>query len=680
MERKKMTKKYLLCLMIAVLFLCLMSGTVFAADFSDMPDNWSTQALTNAVNNGLLAGSDGKINADAALTRAEMAAIMNRAFASTKSAVISFSDVPSGAWYAQDVAKAIQMQTFTGYDDNTFKPNAAITRQEAFVVIARAFRVAEGSEAALAGFADSANISPWAKAGVAGLVETGYVSGHDGNLYPKAKISRAEFAQIMDNMVAQYIKTPGTVTSLMKGNVMVNIADVTLENVTVQGDLIIADGVGDGDFTLNNVKITGAMIVRGGGTHSIIIVGNSSISHIVISRVDGAVRVVSQDGTEVPLITVDDGKDGVILEGQIDALEVAVSNVPVMIQEAQVGSIKVAAANANVAVDQKSTVTSLVVAATAASATVNVSGTVDAIKTEAPQTQLMAGATAKITTVEATAAAVGASITTTKGANITTVTTAAANTAIIGTGTVTTVAANADYVSVTTPGTQVTAGEGTTGVTAGDETIDAGETQEVSEDTSSSSSSDSSTPTMRGVKITVSYVDETQSQVMNITCSTSDILLDKVSAYLNDSANDAIVSKIVNHANQLMTSMGETEYNNKWDEFFTIFTTGGQVTAGLANALNPGYNAADADYVHSLASNVADALVNTTTEGKTAVQDAIDGALYFNISSKDFAKNLVDKLWGNPDMTIGEFFTGEFISGATVTAHDYTLTIEKWIQ
>jgi hypothetical protein len=48
--------------------------------FSDMPNDWSTKALENAVRNGLLNGADGKIMPKENLTRAQMATIINRGF------------------------------------------------------------------------------------------------------------------------------------------------------------------------------------------------------------------------------------------------------------------------------------------------------------------------------------------------------------------------------------------------------------------------------------------------------------------------------------------------------------------------------------------------------------------------------------------------------------------------
>ena len=61
--------------------------------FSDMPYNWSTAALENAVKNGLLTGADGKIMPKDSLTRAQMATIIVRAFgAADKGNLKGFSE------------------------------------------------------------------------------------------------------------------------------------------------------------------------------------------------------------------------------------------------------------------------------------------------------------------------------------------------------------------------------------------------------------------------------------------------------------------------------------------------------------------------------------------------------------------------------------------------------------
>ena len=241
----------------------LLSTNAFAAvpsDFSDFPTDWSASAMTHAVQNGLLNGSDGKILPKGLLTRAQMATMVNRAFASSaKASLTSFTDMVPGAWHYNEMAKAVQMGVFQGADGK-LSPNDPITREQAFAVLARAFGLADGRAAALNKFSDGAQISSWAKGAVAALVEQGYVSGADGALNPQSNITRAEFAQVMDALVAAY-GDQELKDQTVQGNLILR-TNSTLENVTVKGDLILADGVSAA--RLKNVTVTGRLVVRGG--------------------------------------------------------------------------------------------------------------------------------------------------------------------------------------------------------------------------------------------------------------------------------------------------------------------------------------------------------------------------------------------------------------------------------
>ena len=375
----------LMVLLVSLAMVIGMVPMVAAADnlvFSDMPNDWSTPALEKAVVNGLITGYDGKIMPKENLTRAQMAAIVNRSFGATvKASLQGFTDVALDAWYYNDMAKAVQMKTFKG-DAGKLNPNAPITREEAFAVIARAFKLGS-SEAIPNGFADLGNISSWATGEVYGLINAGYIEGSNGYINPKNNITRAEFAQVMDNILKSYVKVVGEYTELPEGNVMVNVAGVTLKDLTVAGDLIIGEGVGDGDFTLDNVTVTGRMVVRGGGENSIIIKGSSTVGQVIVARVDGAVRIVVE-GSTVEVIYINDGTDDVIIEGNIEDLVVQ-------------------APNAQVVVPEGSSIANMVINKEAQGSTITVEGTVENIVTEAPNT--IVEGTGTVTNVEIKAGA-----------------------------------------------------------------------------------------------------------------------------------------------------------------------------------------------------------------------------------------------------------------------------------
>lgn len=334
--------------------------------FEDMPQDWSTEALENAIENGLLNGSNGKILPNDNLTRAEMAAIINRSFKSHKEASLEeFKDVLPEAWYYKEMAKAVQMKTFQG-NKGLLNPDAPITREEAFAVISRAFKV-ENTKKSPKGYSDLSDISVWAREEVYGLINAGYVQGSNGMIKPKETITRAEFAQLMYNLVKEYLNEPGEYKTVDKGNVMINVPSVTLKDVTVDGDLIIGDGVGSGDVILDSVNITGRLVVRGGGENSIIIKGTSKVGKVVVARVDGSIRIKTEGDAVVETVLVNDGKNQVVLEGTIKNVEVETNDVLVILDKATIEKVTVSAPEADIKVEKDTEVKSIVIEAAEAS-------------------------------------------------------------------------------------------------------------------------------------------------------------------------------------------------------------------------------------------------------------------------------------------------------------------------
>ncbi len=281
---------------ILALIMISSSISVFAAEgdypFSDFPDGWSREAVALAVDNGLLTGmGNGKIEPQSNLTRAQMAAIINRAFGAEIMADISeFTDVPEDAWYREDIAVAVNMQTLAGEGNGIMNPESDITRQEAFAILSRAL-VLETNKNIVADFTDGSELSDWAVGDVSALVANGYVSGYpDGTLNPRGFITREEFAQVMFNIFHTYISESGTYDSVNEvTGVMINTPDVTLKNVTVYGDLVLGDGVGKGSVTLANVKIKGRLLCRG-GEDKVTLKNTTTGVRVVVKDVNGVVN------------------------------------------------------------------------------------------------------------------------------------------------------------------------------------------------------------------------------------------------------------------------------------------------------------------------------------------------------------------------------------------------------
>lgn len=257
-----MKKKQTLALLLAGAMLVPNAFAASPEDFHDFPTDWSAAGLRSAVRNGLLNGSNGEIDGNGLLTRAQLAAIVNRAFGADKAADLSgFTDVRPDAWYHNDMAVSVAMGAFQGANGQ-LNPEAPITREEAFAILVRAFALESGSTASLNVFSDSASVSSWAADSAAALVENGYVNGANGALNPKSNITRAEFAKIISDMASTYADASVSLPETVDGSLIVRDNSVSLAGKTINGDLIIADGVSQID--LSNVTVTGRILLRGG--------------------------------------------------------------------------------------------------------------------------------------------------------------------------------------------------------------------------------------------------------------------------------------------------------------------------------------------------------------------------------------------------------------------------------
>lgn len=317
-----MNKKRTLAMLLAGAM--LLPANAFAAspeDFTDFPTDWSAAGLRSAVQNGLLNGSNGQINSSGLLIRAQMAAIVNRAFAARKTADLSvYSDANTSAWYYNDLELAVAMRTFQGANGK-LNPEAPITREEAFVVLARAFALEGGDTSVLNHYTDGASVSAWARSSVAALIENGYVTGANGKLNPKTSITRAEFAKVISEMASTYVDADDSLSATVDGSVIVRENSVSLSGKTINGDLIIADGVSRIDLT--GVTVTGRIVLRGG--ESGVTFKDTKAGKGIIANTDIAVS------------------------GSVDSITVAQGSAITVNSGASVGSINVNAEGAKIA-------------------------------------------------------------------------------------------------------------------------------------------------------------------------------------------------------------------------------------------------------------------------------------------------------------------------------------------
>ncbi|MBP3580086.1 MAG: S-layer homology domain-containing protein, partial [Clostridia bacterium] len=318
------TNRLIAMLLVVVMLMQTISFALTPNDFTDFPaeDNWAFEAMDAALKNDLLQGKgDGIIAPSANLTRAEFAAVVTRAFGATVTSDISFlTDVKAGDWFFDDnsVSKAYHMGVMNGTSDTTFHPNDNMRREDVFLTLARALFVSGTDEEILSKFEDNALVDSWAKEALIGMVDESYVNGyHDEEndvwtLKPRASITRAELAQVFHNLFKYYISAKDVTEAnagvfggtdkenrvVFDGSVVVRTPDVTLQNAVIEGDLVVADGVGNGEFKLINTHVKGNIIIRGGeGKVGEREADTERLVDFVGVKVDGNVIVNNVNGT-----------------------------------------------------------------------------------------------------------------------------------------------------------------------------------------------------------------------------------------------------------------------------------------------------------------------------------------------------------------------------------------------
>lgn len=174
-----------------------------AAPFGDVRSgDWYYDAVQNVYNRGLMNGvRKNTFSPDATTTRATVVTILHRMAGTPDLGESSFPDVASGSWYTRAVAWAASKGIVLGYEDGTFHPNQAVTRQE-LATILRRYASYQGYydevDLDLSKFADSGNVSSSAEISVAWAVQTGILNGVSRyRLAPTGQTTRAQLATVL---------------------------------------------------------------------------------------------------------------------------------------------------------------------------------------------------------------------------------------------------------------------------------------------------------------------------------------------------------------------------------------------------------------------------------------------------------------------------------------------------
>ncbi|MEB3289905.1 MAG: S-layer homology domain-containing protein [Leptolyngbya sp.] len=169
--------------------------------FADIQGHWAQDFIQGLLNLDLLRGqSDGQFYPDQAMTRAQFAALVARAFSPPpRQSGVSFTDVASDHWAISAIHIACRGGFLAGFPDGTFAPNHAVLRLQVWLALVNGLTLLEGHTApldVLNRYQDRDLIPGYARAAVAVATHLGLVVNRPdlAQLNPHRAATRADIA------------------------------------------------------------------------------------------------------------------------------------------------------------------------------------------------------------------------------------------------------------------------------------------------------------------------------------------------------------------------------------------------------------------------------------------------------------------------------------------------------
>lgn len=165
----------------------------------------STQAadeIRQLVDVGVISGyANDEFRPEQPITRAEFASLVHSAFLEQASVTpVSFSDIPDDFWARQAIAQTAEAGFFTGYRDDTFRPEQPLTHAEALMALVAGLDIDSSSNPQDFGpYGEVGQISAAAQPAIAQAVAAGLVDdeANGAALNPHQPMTRAEAAALI---------------------------------------------------------------------------------------------------------------------------------------------------------------------------------------------------------------------------------------------------------------------------------------------------------------------------------------------------------------------------------------------------------------------------------------------------------------------------------------------------
>lgn len=185
---------------LTIAVIAISSFSVSAAKFSDTGNHWAERVIDKWSEKGVIRGYDGKFSPDLPIIRGDFAVIISRVISGADESDLEnvFSDLNTDTYYSNAVLLLNKKGIMLG-SDGMVRPNDNITREEAFVMLSRAYDVKGISDEI--NFEDGNEVSDWAYAVISSMCKNGTIKGSsDNKIHPKDSVTRAEVVQLLENI------------------------------------------------------------------------------------------------------------------------------------------------------------------------------------------------------------------------------------------------------------------------------------------------------------------------------------------------------------------------------------------------------------------------------------------------------------------------------------------------
>jgi hypothetical protein len=261
-------------LLVTTMTLVFVEAVPAETTLKDFNRHWAASTISKWIDQGLIKGyGDSTIRPDHPVNRAEFVSMVNRAWGISNDGYSSvFQDVAKDKWYYSDIAAAYNLGYISGSSPEKFEPDSAITREQAAVMIARLLTLEANSQNnILSELEDYEQLADWSRPYVETVFAQGILNGYPDKAFrPTRSVTRAEAMIIIDQAVINtgtivvYGQAgtygPESGSKIIDGNVVISNAGITLQNTTINGNLLLAVGIGEGDVKLKNVSVNPGII------------------------------------------------------------------------------------------------------------------------------------------------------------------------------------------------------------------------------------------------------------------------------------------------------------------------------------------------------------------------------------------------------------------------------------